>query len=380
MSKASNRIKARELLVCPTDKTGKLMITTLNAYLCMGEPHTSKDKEISIREVQETQQILNGHQSCLNKAFNIGKTWGHQDRVRESTISQSNSIPPMYLMVKDHKKVEEDKYPKTRPVVSNCRGMGSPLSNTMSDLVESLATAMESSFESCSTEDYLAKTDKYNAQIKSNPPNFTHPTPPQEALATPLTGKVTPPTPTQIPRVGSPVVPTKAKVGTQAAKPANPPCPPLPTHPTKLPTPPKTVKDNLLFLGADVETMFPSLEAEQVAKLVADEFMRTKFDVDEVNYKQLGIYIALNWSPGKIRIEGLHRVCPRRKYNKGPKPTIHGKEAKGGKSDEGDSKWEFEGNEPNEWEKKKLVASAIQIGIIASFKHHVYCFGGRAFR
>ena len=66
------RIKAKEILVCPTDKTGKLMLTTPAVYLMMGEQHVSKDEPITTKEVKQTQQILNGHQSYYNKAFNIG--------------------------------------------------------------------------------------------------------------------------------------------------------------------------------------------------------------------------------------------------------------------------------------------------------------------
>ena len=84
-----------------------------------------------------------------------------------------------------------------------------------------------------------------------------------------------------------------------------------------------------------METMFPSLEAEAVAKLISEEFMKTDIKVEEVDYKELGIYIAHNWSPGKIKLEGINKACPSRRFNRGPRPTIHGKEAKGGKQSGG---------------------------------------------
>ena len=173
-----SRIKKGELLVCPSDKSGKLVVTDPETYLILGSEHTKNDTQISQDEVARIQQTLNGHQSMLIKGFNIGGAWNHTDRVRESTISQSNAIPPLYLMIKDHKEVPVGDFPKTRPVVSNCRGMGASLSNTVSDIVESLAISMKSKFESISTEDYLARTDKYNEGVKqlTQPP----PTNPQK--------------------------------------------------------------------------------------------------------------------------------------------------------------------------------------------------------
>ena len=110
--------------------------------------------------------------------------------------------------------------------------------------------------------------------------------------------------------------------------------------------------------------------------------MKTDIKVEEVDYKELGIYIAHNWSPGKIKLEGLNKACPSRRFNRGPRPTIHGKEAKGGKQSGGgaESKWEFQNHELNDWEMKKLIAASIEIGIIASFKNHIYCFGGKGYR
>ena len=52
----------------------------------------------------------------------------------------------MYIMIKDHKVIKPGDLPKTRPVVSNCRGLGLHLSNEVSKLVESLAQAKESTF------------------------------------------------------------------------------------------------------------------------------------------------------------------------------------------------------------------------------------------
>ena len=58
------------------------------------------------------------------------------------------------------KEVPQHKLPKTRPVVSNNRRMGVHLANTVSNIVESLANSMDSTFESISNEYVLARIDE----------------------------------------------------------------------------------------------------------------------------------------------------------------------------------------------------------------------------
>ena len=53
------RIRAGELIVIKTDKSGKFCIVSVEDYLKLGEAHTKKDREISRREVMETEKILN---------------------------------------------------------------------------------------------------------------------------------------------------------------------------------------------------------------------------------------------------------------------------------------------------------------------------------
>ena len=83
----------------------------------------------------------------------------------------------------------------------------------------------------------------------------------------------------------------------------------------------------------------------------------------------MGKYIAINWSPGRCKLESLSRVIPKRRYTKGQKPTIHGKEAKNSKVTEDiDSQWEFKPDlELTELERRKVIAATLEIGIQASF-------------
>ena len=58
-----------------------------------------------------------------------------------------------------------------------------------------------------------------------------------------------------------------------------------------------------------------------------EEFVASDLQVGGVDYRELGKYISMNWSEGKIMLRGLARVCPRRRHKFGPRPGLKGKEA-----------------------------------------------------
>ena len=50
----------------------------------MGIVHTSKDKKISMREVELLQHGLNSHTSMWLKILNVVEYWSQEDRFREA--------------------------------------------------------------------------------------------------------------------------------------------------------------------------------------------------------------------------------------------------------------------------------------------------------
>ena len=78
-----------------------------NTYLKMGGKHTVNDSIITLREAEGIQAEANGHVSQWIKMLGMGEAWGHGGRIRESLIQESCVVPPMKLLVKDHKMVGE---------------------------------------------------------------------------------------------------------------------------------------------------------------------------------------------------------------------------------------------------------------------------------
>ena len=105
------KIKDGLIIVCPTDKSGKFCVTTPKAYLKMGDSHTSKDKEVNRKELARIQSELNGHMSMWGRCFSLGDNHNHRTRIRETTLNYACSVPPLYIMVKDHKVIKPGKLP-----------------------------------------------------------------------------------------------------------------------------------------------------------------------------------------------------------------------------------------------------------------------------
>ena len=95
---------------------------------------------------------------------NMGESWGHKGRMREALLQESNQVPPMKLLVKDHKPVGADGLPATRPVVSAAGGMNVALSNILSDILEPTSRVIQDSPEVISTEQALNLVNNINTK------------------------------------------------------------------------------------------------------------------------------------------------------------------------------------------------------------------------
>ena len=97
------RIKSGELVVLPTDKSGRFCVMSMQTYILAGETHIDGDEEIGLSQLKKNQRKINGHVSMLLKFFNTGSDWNHQQRLRESMLSDSLAVCPLWLLFKCHK-------------------------------------------------------------------------------------------------------------------------------------------------------------------------------------------------------------------------------------------------------------------------------------
>ena len=120
---------------------------------------STKDQEIDRKGIMEKEKQLNGHVFFWSKMWGSGETHNHRDRIIDSKIVSSEQLADLYLMFKDHKEGR-----KSRPVVTGCTSNTRGFSNCVSDLLESVNKANEDPYECISTEDKLARVERYNQE------------------------------------------------------------------------------------------------------------------------------------------------------------------------------------------------------------------------
>ena len=135
----------------------------------------------------------------------------------------------------------------------------------------------------------------------------------------------------------------------------------------------------MVVCGADVSSLFPSLQTKHAAQMCYEAILETDIDFVGINYLEIAIYIALSYSsdfkvPAKIR-----HLVPRRAKRGGSRPGISGAEALGGEPTNRSGQWAFRRTEFTSEERRLLLAEAIRIGVTTAFQNHLYQFAGKTY-
>ena len=76
--------------------------------------------------------------------------------------------------------------------------------------------------------------------------------------------------------------------------------------------------------SADVDALYPSLDVPFTVDKVCDMFNESDVTYENINYNELGLYIALNKTQEEIEDLGLSDMCPKRRSRRGPRPNVTG--------------------------------------------------------
>ena len=60
LKRLRERKKNGELVILPTDKSGRFAVMSMDTYIKAGEVHTKKDEEIGLKELKANQKQVNG--------------------------------------------------------------------------------------------------------------------------------------------------------------------------------------------------------------------------------------------------------------------------------------------------------------------------------
>ena len=73
------RVKDGEIIICQTDKSGRLAVLSRSQYIESGNKHLKDTTEVNLRFAETNQSVLNGHISWWAEILNIGEFWNQED-------------------------------------------------------------------------------------------------------------------------------------------------------------------------------------------------------------------------------------------------------------------------------------------------------------
>ena len=100
--------------------------------------------------------------------------------------------------------------------------------------------------------------------------------------------------------------------------------------------------------------------------------MNSEVDFQNVNYRKARQYIAMCLSKEEQLVSPLKRVLPRRTSKGGTRPGVTA-------SPENEENWSFPEVELTKQEKRTIIATVVQIGVLTMMNTHVYEFNAEIF-
>ena len=111
LTSLQQRIKEKEIICFPTDKSGRLSVDTASIYIEGMKGHLKAVVEVDQKEYEHVEKQLNAH---MHAWCNILQA---SERVQSNYQATNNAIPPLYGWRKDHKNHDSiEMGPLTRPV------------------------------------------------------------------------------------------------------------------------------------------------------------------------------------------------------------------------------------------------------------------------
>ena len=127
--------------------------------------------------------------------------------------------------------------------------------------------------------------------------------------------------------------------------------------------------------SADVKALYPSLDIDFTIGKVCETFESSDFSLEGVNFKELGLYLAVNLTDQELASRSLASLCPTRKYPKAKRLTMTGCSNRG-KDIDRFAPWLCPRRQPTAKEKRLMVVQGLWIALRKVMHNHVYVFDG----
>ena len=135
------------------------------------------------------------------------------------------------------------------------------------------------------------------------------------------------------------------------------------------------IEEDFILGSADVKALYPSLDIPFTIEVVGKMFMNSSVCLENIDYEEVGIYIALNKTEEEIKKLAMDRWCPKKTHRKGPplKMTGNGMEIN---KEKRYKPW-TKGIVPDDIvEKRRMITEAIKIALHTIMTSHTYIFDG----
>ncbi|KAL8613584.1 hypothetical protein ACOMHN_022003 [Nucella lapillus] len=134
------------------------------------------------------------------------------------------------------------------------------------------------------------------------------------------------------------------------------------------------IENDVVIGSLDVKALYPSLDVGFTAEIVAKEYRESQFEIEGIDYREVGLYLAISKTERELENLGLLEFCPRRKTKLGRPPVITGKATTSSKDEERYRPWKLPNKVPNKDVKKTMMSEALRVAIEYIMKNHVYKF------
>ena len=133
------------------------------------------------------------------------------------------------------------------------------------------------------------------------------------------------------------------------------------------------VKTQCAIISMDVRALYPSMEWHEIGLAVRDMIENSEHEIENVDWVEVGKYLAVTMEEDQIIKEGLRNVIPKRKEETNRKIGIAYLNNK-----QNDDKW-ANARSPGCRQKKKMLGIAVAEGVRTCMANHVYCMGDKVY-